>query len=52
MDALTGLAIFAGPVSMVLLLASLFVIRAYPLNQKEHARITQAIHDMKIEGAG
>lgn len=52
MDALTGLAMFAGPISMVLLLSSLFMIRAYPLNQKEHARITQAIHDMKTEGAG
>jgi len=51
-EALTGLAMFAGPISMVLLLSSLFVIRAYPLNQKEHARITQAIHDMKTEGAG
>ena len=51
-EALTGLAMFAGPISMVLLLSSLLVIRAYPLNQKEHARITQAIHDMKTEGAG
>ena len=52
MEALTGLAVFAGPVSMVILLSSLFIIRAYPLDQKEHARITQAIHDMKAEGAG
>ena len=50
--ALTGLAMFAGPISMVILLSSLYVIRSYPLNQKEHARITQAIHDMKTEGAG
>jgi len=51
-QALNGLAMFAGPISMVLLLSSLIVIRSYPLNQKEHARITQAIHDMKVEGAG
>jgi Na+/melibiose symporter-like transporter len=51
-DALYGLAMFAGPISAVLLLSSLWVIRTYPLNQKEHARISQAIHDMKTEGAG
>ena len=51
-EALTGLAMFAGPISMVILLSSLYVIRNYPLDQKEHARITQAIHDMKTEGAG
>lgn len=50
LDALTDLAIFAGPLSMVLLLSSLLIIRSYPLDQEEHARITQAIHDMKVEG--
>ena len=52
MEALTGLALFAGPISMVLLLSSLITIRHYSLDQKEHARITQAIHDMKTEGVG
>lgn len=49
-DALTSLAVFAGPVSMALLLSSLLIIRSYALDQAEHARITQAIHDMKVEG--
>ena len=26
------------------------IIRSYPLDKEEHARITQAIHDMKVEG--
>jgi Na+/melibiose symporter-like transporter len=51
MEALTGLAMFAGPVSMVIILSSLYMIRLYPIDQKEHARITQAIHEMKTEGA-
>ena len=49
LDALTKLAIFAGPVSMALLLASLVIIRTYPLDQQAHAKITQAIHAMKSE---
>ena len=52
MEALTGLALFAGPVSMALLLTSLFVIRTYPLDEGEHARITQAIREMKAQEAG
>jgi Na+/melibiose symporter-like transporter len=52
LEALTDLAMFAGPISMALLLSSLVIIRSYPLDKAEHARITKAIHDMKVEGAG
>ncbi len=50
MEALINLSIFAGPLSMALLLLSTLIIRPYPLDEKEHARISQAIHDMKVEG--
>jgi len=40
---LTGLAMFSGPLSMVLLLSSLLIIRHYPLDQAEHTKITNGI---------
>jgi len=43
LDALTGLAMFSGPLSMVLLLSSLLIIRHYPLDQAEHTKITNGI---------
>ncbi len=51
MEVLSKFAWFAGPITMVVLLASIFLIRQYPINEEEHARITRAIHDMKVEGA-
>ena len=46
-DALNGLAVLAGPLSMVLLLSSLLIIRSYPITQKEHAKISQQIQEMR-----
>jgi Na+/melibiose symporter-like transporter len=48
MDVLTNFAWFAGPMTMVILLASIFLIRSYPIDEKEHARITQAIDAAKL----
>jgi Na+/melibiose symporter-like transporter len=51
MEVLTNFAIFAGPLMMIALIASALIIRPYPIDQAEHARILRAIHDMKVEGA-
>jgi len=47
LDALTGLAVFSGPLSMALLLSSLLIIRHYPLDQAEHAKISMGIREAK-----
>jgi Na+/melibiose symporter-like transporter len=49
METLTNFAIFAGPLMMIVLISSALIIRPYPIDQNEHARITQAIRDMKVE---
>ena len=49
MEVLTNFAIFAGPLSMIVLISSILLIRSYPIYETEHARITQAIQDMKLE---
>ena len=46
LDVLTKFAIFAGPISMVLLMTSIFIIRSYPIDSAEHARISAGIKDM------
>lgn len=51
MDILTSFAIFAGPLMMIILISSILIIRAYPINQDEHSRILQAIREMKAESA-
>ena len=51
MDVLANFAWFAGPMTMVFLLSSIFLIRRYPIDEKEHARITQAIQDAKAASA-
>jgi Na+/melibiose symporter-like transporter len=51
LEALQNLALFAGPVSMALLLSSLVIIRTYPLDQQAHAEITRAINAAKAERA-
>jgi GPH family glycoside/pentoside/hexuronide:cation symporter len=43
MDVLTDFAWFAGPMTMVILFSSIFLIRQYPIDEEEHARITRAI---------
>jgi Na+/melibiose symporter-like transporter len=48
-EILTNFAIFAGPLMMIVLISSALIIRPYPIDQDEHARITQAIRDMKVE---
>ena len=48
-EILTNFAIFAGPLMMIVLISSALIIRSYPIDQDEHARITQAIRDMKVE---
>ncbi len=47
MDILTKFAWFAGPITMVILLASILLIRKYPIDEVEHARITRGIAEMK-----
>lgn len=49
MEILTNFALFAGPLMMVILVSSTLIIRSYPIDQREHTRILQAIHDMKLE---
>lgn len=46
-EILTQFAIFAGPMSMIVLLASILIIRSYPIDAAEHARITAGIYDMQ-----
>ncbi|MDH3434837.1 MAG: MFS transporter, partial [Gammaproteobacteria bacterium] len=48
-DILVDFAVFAGPMMMIVLLSSALIIRTYPIDQNEHSRILQAIHDMKPE---
>jgi Na+/melibiose symporter-like transporter len=51
LDILTDFAIFAGPLMMIALISSALIIRPYPIDQDEHARILQGIHEMKPESA-
>lgn len=46
-EALLKLATFAGPISMLLMLLAIIVIKAYPLNQKRHEKILSDIQAMK-----
>lgn len=46
-EILMDYATFAGPILLAALLASIFLIRNYPIDAKEHAKITQAIASMK-----
>jgi len=48
-EILTQFAIFAGPVSMLLLMTSIFIIRAYPIDSAEHARISAGIKNMHAQ---
>jgi Na+/melibiose symporter-like transporter len=52
-DTLSSLAQISGPISMLLLLSSLLIIRHYPLDQAEHATITSKIKSAEsAESAG
>ncbi|MEM7276655.1 MAG: MFS transporter [Pseudomonadota bacterium] len=50
MNILVDFAWFAGPMTMVILLSSLLLIRGYPIDEKEHARIMQAIRHQQTGG--
>ena len=50
MNILVEFAWFAGPMTMVILLSSLLLIRGYPIDEKEHARIMQAIRHQQTSG--
>jgi Na+/melibiose symporter-like transporter len=51
LDALRGLAVFAGPLSMALLLSSLLIIRRYPLDLAAHRKIVAGIRSAQAESA-
>ncbi len=44
MEALTKLSIFAGPISMVLMILTIAISRHYPLSQERHAAIVRGIN--------
>jgi len=46
-EILTDYATFAGPVLLIVMLASAILIRKYPIDEREHARISRAISEMK-----
>ena len=48
LDALTKLALLAGPLSMLVLISTILISMRYPLNEKRHREIRRTIDDRKM----